>query len=62
MNDYFTSHPILDLDSLKTRSLPQDFLVLNYAGVLSPNLSVGGASSRSGTSRSRTTARSTRTS
>jgi hypothetical protein len=39
VNDYFTSHPILDLDSLKTRSLPQDFLVLNYSGVLSSNVS-----------------------
>ena len=41
-NDYFTSHPILDLDSLKNRSLPQDFLVLNYSGVLGSSLSVEG--------------------
>ena len=41
-NDYFTSHPILDLDSLKNRSLPQDFLVLNYSGVLGSNVSVEG--------------------
>ncbi len=42
VNDYFTSHPILDLDSLKTRSLPQDFLVLNYSGVLGSSLSLEG--------------------
>ncbi len=41
-NDYFTSHPILDLDSLKNRSLPQDFLVLNYSGVASGSLSFEG--------------------
>lgn len=41
-NDYFTSHPILDLDSLKNRSLPQDFLVLNYSGVLGSSLSLEG--------------------
>lgn len=41
-NDFFTSHPILDLDSLKTRSLPQDFLVLNYSGVLGTSLSLEG--------------------
>jgi hypothetical protein len=41
-NDYFTAHPILDLDSLKDRSLPQDFLVLNYSGVLGSSLSVEG--------------------
>ncbi len=41
-NDYFTSHPILDLDSLKNRSLPQDFLVLNYSGVFGSDLSLEG--------------------
>ena len=41
-NDFFTSHPILDLDSLKNRSLPQDFLVLNYSGVLGNSVSVEG--------------------
>ena len=41
-NDFFTSHPILDLDSLKTRSLPQDFFVVNYSGVLGSNVSVEG--------------------
>jgi hypothetical protein len=41
-NDFFTSHPILDLDSLKTRSLPQDFLVLNYSGVLGSSMSLEG--------------------
>jgi outer membrane receptor protein involved in Fe transport len=42
VNDYFTSHPILDLDSLKNRSLPQDFLVLNYSGVVGSNVSLEG--------------------
>ncbi len=41
-NDYFTSHPILDLDSLKNRSLPQDFLVLNYSGLVGSSLSLEG--------------------
>lgn len=41
-NDFFTSHPILDLDSLKNRSLPQDFFVLNYSGVVGTNLSLEG--------------------
>ena len=45
-NDYFTSHPILDLDSLKNRSLPQDFLVANYNGVLSNNFFVEAQYSR----------------
>lgn len=41
-NDFFTSHPILDLDSLKNRSLPQDFLVFNYSGVVGSSLSLEG--------------------
>jgi hypothetical protein len=42
VNDYYTSHPILDLDSLKNRSLPQDFFVLNYSGVLGSSMSLEG--------------------
>jgi hypothetical protein len=40
--NYFTGAPILDLDSVTTRSLPQELKAAHYSGVLTENLFVEG--------------------
>ncbi len=42
VNDTFSQSLSLDLNSLDTRTLPQDLVTLNYTGVLTPSLLVEG--------------------